>query len=186
MSLEHAILGFLNLEPMSGYDLKKSFDNSVRHFWPADQSQIYRTLAQLAEAGRAEIENVTQEGKPNRKVYHITEAGRQELHSWLNTKLPPDEIREASLIQVFFAGELSDSEIRDLFLHKAEQLKSLLSEYQAIEQLKKMTECEESSEYNRRSYFWMLTLENGITVVKALLEWVENVIERLEKKEHIK
>ena len=45
MSLDHAILGFLNYKPLSGYDLKKVFDSSVRHFWYADQSQIYRTLS---------------------------------------------------------------------------------------------------------------------------------------------
>ena len=58
MSLEYAILGFLNYSPMSGYDLKKLFDNSVRHFWPADQSQIYRTLGKLAEQGYVEREIV--------------------------------------------------------------------------------------------------------------------------------
>ena len=47
MSLEFAILGFLNYHPYSGYDLKKIFDTSVSHFWPADQSQIYRTLSRL-------------------------------------------------------------------------------------------------------------------------------------------
>ena len=36
MSLKHAILGFLSLQPMTGYDLKKAFDQSVRHFWPAN------------------------------------------------------------------------------------------------------------------------------------------------------
>ena len=59
MSLEYAILGFLNYRPLSGYDLKKVFDNSVRHFWPADQSQIYRTLARLAEQGYVEQEIVS-------------------------------------------------------------------------------------------------------------------------------
>ncbi len=49
MSLEYAILGFLNYHPYTGYDLKKIFDTSIRHFWPADQSQIYRTLARLTE-----------------------------------------------------------------------------------------------------------------------------------------
>ena len=56
MSLEQAILGFLNYRPFSGYDLKKIFDTSVRHFWPADQSQIYRTLNRLAEKSLAEME----------------------------------------------------------------------------------------------------------------------------------
>ena len=39
MSLEYAILGFLNYRPLSGYDLKKVFDNSVRHFWPIHSSK---------------------------------------------------------------------------------------------------------------------------------------------------
>jgi PadR family transcriptional regulator AphA len=32
MSLKHAILGFINYRPLSGYDLKKIFDGSVRYF----------------------------------------------------------------------------------------------------------------------------------------------------------
>ena len=51
MSLRHAILGFLSFQPFTGYDLKKAFDRSVRHFWPATQSQIYRTLAELDADG---------------------------------------------------------------------------------------------------------------------------------------
>ena len=71
MSLEHAILGFLNYRPLSGYDLKKVFDNSVRHFWPADQSQIYRTLAKLAEWEHVEQEIVRGLDRPDRKEYRI-------------------------------------------------------------------------------------------------------------------
>ena len=51
------------------------FDASVRHFWPADQSQIYRTLSHLADKGLAELEVVEQIDRPDRKVYHITPAG---------------------------------------------------------------------------------------------------------------
>jgi PadR family transcriptional regulator, regulatory protein AphA len=46
MSFKYAILGFLSFAPFSGYDLKKAFDRSVQHFWPANQSQTYRTLAE--------------------------------------------------------------------------------------------------------------------------------------------
>jgi len=62
MSLEFAILGFLNYQPYTGYDLKKIFDTSIRHFWPADQSQIYRTLARLTEQGLAEMEKIENMG----------------------------------------------------------------------------------------------------------------------------
>mgnify|MGYP003565227123 CR=1 FL=1 len=61
MSLKYAILGILNAFPMTGYDLKhQAFDATVRHFWPADQSQIYRTLNRLTERGGAEMEKIEQ------------------------------------------------------------------------------------------------------------------------------
>ena len=93
MSLSHAILGFLNHRPHSGYDLKKVFDASVRHFWPADQSQIYRTLSRMSQNGWTETEIIRQESRPDRKLYHITAAGRKELHRWLTTPLPPEPQR---------------------------------------------------------------------------------------------
>jgi DNA-binding PadR family transcriptional regulator len=45
--LAHAILGFLDYQPMSGYDIKKTIDQSVSHFWSATQSHIYKALENL-------------------------------------------------------------------------------------------------------------------------------------------
>ena len=55
MALARIILGLLALAPMTGYDLKRHFDSSVRHFWWADKAQIYRTLATLVAGGLAEV-----------------------------------------------------------------------------------------------------------------------------------
>ena len=181
MSLKHAILGFLNYSPFSGYDLKKAFDTSVRHFWPADQSQIYRTLTRLADQGWAEVEVVPQEDRPDRKVYHITDAGREELRRWLTMALPPQDFREDSLIQVFFAGQLSDEEILSMFRHKAKQIRARLARYAQVPQ-ESVRYAEASSP--REVFFWMLTLEHGIKAAQAHLEWVESVIERLENEQH--
>ena len=68
MHLEHAILGFLSYQPFTGYELKRLFDQSIRHFWPADQSQIYKTLSKLAEKKYASIEVIHQEDRPSRKA----------------------------------------------------------------------------------------------------------------------
>lgn len=182
MSLKHAILGFLQYKPVSGYDLKKVFDASVRHFWPADQSQIYRTLSQLADEGWAEVEVVPQEDRPDRKVYHITEAGRQELQSWLRTPLPHEGHRMAALIQVFFAGQLPDEEILPLFEHAASELGGVLAQYRAIPG--EIDEYIEMVDSPREVYFWMLTLECGIQMAEAQLAWLEGVIDRLQNEEH--
>src|SRR5215208_5644678 len=100
---------------MSGYDLKKYFDQSVAHFWSATQSHIYKALETLEADGMVESQVIQQEGKPNRKQYEITDAGRAELQRWTSTPLPVEAKREAWLIQVFFAHNLANEDIVALF-----------------------------------------------------------------------
>lgn len=179
MSLDYAILGFLNYHPYTGYDLKKIFDDSVRHFWQADQSQIYRTLARLTEQGLAEMEKVAQEDRPDRKVYHITPGGRAELLKWLAGPPPMEEPRSAPLIQVFFAGQLSDEEILAKFEGFAATCRSILARYEQVPA--QIGPYRQEINSPREQFFWMLTLENGISNVRASLEWSESIIERIKK-----
>lgn len=171
----------MNYAPFSGYDLKKAFDTSVQHFWPADQSQIYRTLSRLEEEGWAEMEVVHQESRPDRKVYHITEAGREELRRWLTTPLPLEDVREPFLIQVFFAGLLGEEEIVDLFRQKARGLRERLDRYRQVPQESEAYAGEIESP--REVFFWMLTLECGFVSTEAELAWVESAIRRIEKRD---
>lgn len=177
MSLEQAILGFLNYRPYSGYDLKKIFDTSVRHFWPADQSQIYRTLSRMNKEGWVDIEMVHQESRPDRKLYHITTAGQEALRQWLATPLPPQENRSADMIQVFFAGQLADEEILALFERAADNIRAGLAQYAQIPR-----EIEAYSEYTtspREFFFWMLTLDVGMHTLQANLAFIEALIQRI-------
>lgn len=181
MSLDYAILGFLNYHPHCGYELKKIFDYSVRHFWAADQSQIYRTLNRLVERGWAEVEIQHQEDRPDRKVYSITEAGRAELLRWLSGPPPLDPPRSAPLIQVFFSGALTNEQILTQFEGYAAIMRSVLRQYEQIPP--GMGEFMESVPSPREHFFWLLTLENGIANMRANLAWAESVIERIRKGE---
>ena len=180
MSLDYAILGFLNYKPFSGYDLKKILDVSVRHFWNADQSQIYRTLARLSESGLTEIELVEQSDRPDRKVYHITPKGRETLRAWLGGPVP-QEPHSAPLIQVFFSGQLSDEEILAKFQVVTTMFRMILAGYDQVPgQIENFTREIGSP---RESYFWMLTLDLGIRTMRAQIEWGEEVIRALESKQ---
>jgi DNA-binding PadR family transcriptional regulator len=181
MSLEYAILGFLNYHPYTGYDLKKIFDTSIRHFWPADQSQIYRTLARLTEQGYAYMEKITQEDRPDRKVYHITGPGRAALLEWLAGPPPMDEPRSAPLIQVFFAGQLSDEVILAKFEGFAAIMRAILAQYDQVPD--QIDPYQQEITSPREHFFWLLTLENGMRNMRANLEWTESVIERIKNKE---
>jgi len=177
MSLEHAILGFLNQRPYSGYDLKKTFDSTVRHFWAADQSQIYRTLARMNKKKWVEIEIVRQESRPDRKEYHIAQAGRDELRRWLTTPLPPEPNRSAEMIQVFFAGQLSNEEALAIFERVAVQMQIGLAQYAQVP--RNIEAYPDYTNSPREFYFGMLTLDVGVHTLQANLEFIEDLIQRI-------
>jgi PadR family transcriptional regulator, regulatory protein AphA len=182
MSLEYAILGFLSYKPFSGYDLKKVFDSSVKHFWYADQSQIYRTLTRLTEEGLADVEIVEQTDRPDRKVYHITPKGRTELNNWLKGPFPVQQAHSGPLVQVFFAGQLTDEEILSKFEEAAAIFRAILETYTEVPG--KIVEISQMVDSRREAFFWTLTLELGMRTMQAQLEWAESVIQRVRNKQH--
>lgn len=188
MSLEYAILGFLNYAPLTGYDLKKVFDSSVRHFWYADQSQIYKTLSRLTEKHLVQMEVVEQTERPDRKVYHITQSGREELMIWLKGPIPMDNPRSAPLIQVFFSAQLDDEHSLQYFRHAAQLVRGILAIYTEVPDILQnriMKEIPGIANIDQRDqFFWLLTLESGISNMRSTLEWMESVIERLENKDY--
>ncbi len=182
MSLEYAILGFLNYGPSSGYDLKKYFDMSIQHFWHADQSQIYRTLNRLMQQELVKVDVVHQETRPDRKIYHITPAGKEDLQRWLKTSLPPEQERSALLIQVFFAAQVDDEQALAHFRNYAQEMRNLLEVYQQI--IQHNVDAPHAGFSKRDVFFWVLTLECGVVNAQAQLAWAESVIARLEKKQY--
>lgn len=182
MSLKHAILGFLSLMPLSGYDLKKAFDRSVQHFWPANQSQIYRTLAQLSEEGFVEKEVIEREERLDMKIYSITATGRTELHQWLATPLPDPDDREPFLIQVYFGGMLKDAELLGLFQKKLQSIEERLAVYRAVYE---MIQNSPTAKFDERTIFLsILTLEAGYKNNQAIAEWLRSAMERIQKKNY--
>ena len=68
MSLKYGILGLLNYGPTTGYDLDKTFKESLNFFWQAQTSQIYRTLDQLEKDGMLTSHIQAQEERPDRRL----------------------------------------------------------------------------------------------------------------------
>ena len=181
MSLKHAILGFLSFSPFSGYDLKKAFDHSVQHFWPANQSQIYRTLAELEEGGLVEKEIIEREERLDMKIYNITETGRSELHQWLSTPLPEHDTREPFLIQVYFGGTLSDAEALNILRRKLIEIEERVKVFEAVYQMSQNTP---SKVDQRTSFFALITLELGYINSRSDAAWLRSAIERVETKSY--
>jgi DNA-binding PadR family transcriptional regulator len=178
MPLSHAILGFLDYHPLSGYDLKKYFDQSIAHFWSATQSHIYKALEKLENDGLVQSQVIVQEGRPNRKQYQITEAGRHELQHWLTSPLPLEQVREVWLIQVFFSHSSTNKEIVALLETRIQTIREVLAVYHTVAQ----TAIDKNAErigLERAGQLWQITLDHGIDYYEFELAWLEKTLKRV-------
>jgi PadR family transcriptional regulator AphA len=178
VSLKHAILGFLELEPTTGYTLQQRFAGSVGSFWSATQSQIYRELHALEADGLARVEVVPQAGKPARKVYALTPAGRAELRRWLAEPVGPPQLRDPLLLKLVFAGEAPPEDIEAVLATHQEELEARREEYRARLSSPEIFALARSP---RERLLWELSIENGLGWCEAQLEWTRQARRRLGK-----
>jgi PadR family transcriptional regulator, regulatory protein AphA len=178
MSLKHALLGFINYGPMTGYELKKFFDTSVAHFWNAELSQIYPALKAMESEGLVEMKVEVQDDRPNRKVYSITETGRRELLDWLAQPAERDQVREPILIKVFFGSSMRREDLLDVLGKAADEGRLQVTYLEYAHQF--VDKFVESLGLQNESLFWQLTIDCGLRVHRAELEWAEETIRRIE------
>lgn len=99
------ILGLLALGPRSGYEIKAVVDRSTRFFWAASYGQIYPELRRLEQQGLIEGEDSPTGGR-RRRIHRLTAAGHRALIDWLLSREVTIELRDESLLRLFFADAL--------------------------------------------------------------------------------
>jgi DNA-binding PadR family transcriptional regulator len=179
MSLTYAILGFLSVQPMSGYDLKKAFDGSVGHFWTADQAQIYRTLTRLIEDGLVEASHIEQEGKPDRKEHRLTDDGSAELDNWLASPEEPQPTREPFLLKVFFAGRLGPEPVQQMLAHRLDAGEQQLAVLKEIAVAVDQALADKPIDLDQQ--LRNATLDNGIRHTQAEIDWARTLLDQIEQ-----
>jgi len=139
-----------DLGERSGYDLQQAAEHSVGYFWAPAKSRIYAVLPKLVDAGFATRRDVLQQGRPNKQLYRITEAGRAALQRWLAEPPEPDPDRNALLLKVFF-GVLSDDEvILEQVRAKRAQADELKRDLERIDAVERDPEVDRFPAYTRR------------------------------------
>ena len=159
------ILGLLSHEDLTGYEIKKRMDTSLKYFWGASYGSIYPTLSELVNQGLAAKRDGAENNR-NKIIYSITEEGRNYLKDWLTLPVDKDELRYETLLKLFFgseAGELQATSHIDAFEEKIEkELQYLLA---AADTLRNSISPDDTHKY------YLLTVEFGIKTYRAYLEW---------------
>jgi PadR family transcriptional regulator AphA len=179
--LKYVLLGGLSYRPLSGYELKLFVDTSAGHFWHAQTSQIYRTLAQLEKDGLLKSEIKEQQERPDRRIYHLTPEGLADLRQWLAE--PMTEIaqtKDALLIRMFFATLLDkETVLLQLRLQRSLHQKQLMLYRDEIAPIIRK-QAEDLPMLKTDAMMWELTRRNGELIEEAYIRWLDEAIQHIE------
>lgn len=134
MDVKTVCLGMLTDGPASGYDLKKEFESTFAHFFAAGYGSIYPALSKLLEDGLLTCEEIPQAGKPDRKVYCITDEGRQVLLDALKNRTPCHKVRSEFLATMCFSHLMEPEDIQAVLDHRLEEIGKYETMFRSIEQ----------------------------------------------------
>lgn len=163
--MDCVILGLLSHEDLTGYEIKKRMDTSLKYFWGASYGSIYPTLSGLVVNGLA-LKREEADNNRVRIIYSITEEGRNYLKNWLRNPVEKDELRYETLLKLFFGNETGASQAVahiDAFEHKTEIELHFLTG--AADALRKHISNDDAHKY------YLLTVEFGIKTYRAYLQW---------------
>jgi PadR family transcriptional regulator, regulatory protein AphA len=114
LNVKELCLGALTFGDASGYDLKKFFEQTFSHFCVAGFGSIYPALAELTAEGLVTCSDEPQHGKPDRRVYRLTDAGRAAFVRDLETTEPQHKVKSDFLLMMYFAHLLSPERLETL------------------------------------------------------------------------
>ncbi|WNS46126.1 helix-turn-helix transcriptional regulator [Paenibacillus sp. MMS20-IR301] len=170
--LEHILLGMLMEGTMSGYDLKKTIDQSVGIFYTASFGSLYPALKRLTDKGLISLTET--DNSKNKKLYTLLPSGRKEFLDWLAG--PFQSGRNEQLIRIFFFDYLEE-EIRQQRL--GEYLNKMEIEIRTLEAVKGIVEGELATIPNPEDYYYRVSvLSYGLQHFRMEQQWLRDIKER--------
>jgi DNA-binding PadR family transcriptional regulator len=159
--MRHVLLGLLAKEPAHGYELKQAVEVEFGELWPpVNIGQIYKTLGRLQEDGLVRSATVTQTSRPDKRVFELTPAGREELAAWVDRPAPAVRVKEEFFTKVVLAARTG---VADPLVLVDRQRRAHLRELRALGAL--ATEA--------RGLAARLAVEGAVLHLQADLKWLE-------------
>jgi PadR family transcriptional regulator AphA len=169
VNLRYTVLGLLAQQPMTGYDVKRLFKSLNWLVGSPSPGSLYPILAALLREGLASRETVPSADRPARKVYSITDRGRQELQGWIDQPVPPDASLKAFVVHLLLSGVLPRAK---LLAHVQQRRSQVFAHYTALEQA--VERVEDGVDLGQS-----LALSYGLALAVAEMAWLDEAQARL-------
>lgn len=170
------ILGLLSIRPMTIYELRQTMLNSTAMFYNTSIGSIHPACKKLLQIGQISCKNIS-EGQRIKKVYKITEAGRQSYQDWLQSPLGISKIKDELLLRIFFFADIkSDQDWQSVLNGYLDEVRKTISELS--KRKKEITDMDIPDEYQRKIFFQITTLDFGYEYYQFLEKWLTNLINK--------
>ena len=174
MALEHALLVALEEKPGAGLDLTRRFEKSFGFFWHATHQQIYRVLGRMVVDGLLEVEVVAQAGRPDKKVYRVTDTGRDFLADWLATPTPMEPLRSDLAVKMRGATYGDRTKILAALRTSRADHQTRLDHYRQLEQV--YDELGGPGALSEQELDQYLVLRGGIRMEEYWVAWITDYL----------
>lgn len=178
--MAHVILGLLLIAQQSLYDLIKAFEAGVSLFYSASSGSIKRALDTLHTRGFIEVASV-EAGARGRKVYRVTEAGRQEFRAWMTGELTGPDPDVSALARLHFLGLLGPDERAPVLRNITARVEKDLAELTELSE--HLGGKEIAEEHRDIAVHQFATLDYGIASHRFMLDWFREYLDRLDCEE---
>lgn len=132
--MENVVLGLLIIRSLTLYELNRAFKQGISLFYSASYGSLQAAVRSLLEKGWIVFEEGVEQGR-NKKVYSVTDAGREAFQCWMLAAIPASRLEVTALAKVYFLGLMPDRrwkiQILDEIVAKVEQVHAELLQMEA-------------------------------------------------------
>ncbi len=180
-SIRYAILSLLAREPLSGYDIKQHMNNRLGPFWKVGSNQVYPELSKMESEGWVKLQGVEQTTyRPARKVYEITEAGREALMKWTVQPLELEHsVRDDFLLKVYNSWLVEPEEMVKQIEGIKKQHEERLAAY--LNKAAELTQLHEKATNEDPIFSSISVVDFGIRYERLYIEWCDHLIKNLKR-----
>ncbi|HEY5835960.1 PadR family transcriptional regulator [Streptomyces sp.] len=164
------LMALLAKGPVHGYELKQSLETLFGSAYPQPNvGQIYVTLSRLERAGLITGQDVTQSGRPNKRIYELTEAGHEAVAAWFEETSDEPRVRDEFFMKLALAPAAGVTDQIGLINRQRRHYLNLM---RAMARL--------AAAEDRDNRVAQLLIEGAMLHLQADLDWLERCQEEME------
>lgn len=163
VNFRRVILGLLSKRSMSGYDIRRLLRSLGGLLGNPSFGTIYPALHALLNDGLVTVEVIPHASRPPRKIYTITETGKQALRGWAVRPLSSSIGLRSFIMNLILAGDAIPDGLTALFRKRLEAVAAYRS---ALEQVN-------DELAGQASQGELAAIEYALAIGHAELAWLE-------------